>query len=258
MKRFAVAVLALALAGCGRAPQASTRAAMTPPNVAVGELVSYGRRIITDTPHTMKGYVSANMSCEACHPKAGTARAGSLAGIYGQFPQWNARAHRVISLQDRIAECFLYSMNGRPPAYESRPMEAIVAYIASLSRGTPVGAMPDPANGTPAVVAPHAASAVRGAGLYAQRCSSCHQATGAGVNGSFPPLWGATSFNDGAGMHRLRTMAAFVRYAMPQNAPGSLTDQQAYDVSAFVLHHARPHFQRNRLVTFPARRAGYF
>ena len=32
--------------------------------------------------------------------------------MYGRFPQWNSRAHRVIALQDRIAECFLYSMNG--------------------------------------------------------------------------------------------------------------------------------------------------
>jgi cytochrome c len=35
---------------------------------------------------------------------------------------------------------------------------------------------------------------------------------------------------------------------MPQNAPGSLTLEQAYDVAAFVLSHPRPRFQKNVLV----------
>ena len=89
----------------------------------------------------MKPYVRAQMSCAACHIAAGTQpRGGSFIGLYGRFPQWNKRAHRVIALQDRIAECFLYSMNGKPPAYSSKAMIAIVAYIAWLSRGVPVGA----------------------------------------------------------------------------------------------------------------------
>ena len=31
----------------------------------------------------------------------------------------------------------------------------------------------------------------------------------------YPPLWGAKSFNDGAGKNRLVTMSALVRYNMP-------------------------------------------
>ena len=38
----------------------------------------------------------------------------------------------------------------------------------------------------------------------------------------------------------MRTMAGFVRYNMPANAPGTLTDRQAFDVAAFVLAHPRP------------------
>ena len=68
-------------------------------------------------------------------------------------------------------------------------------------------------------------------------------ANGAGVSGSFPPLWGARSFNNGAGMAHIDRMTGFVRYNMPQNAPGSLSLQDAYDVAGFVLSHARPHFQ---------------
>jgi hypothetical protein len=42
------------------------------------------------------------------------ARGGTFVGTYARFPQWNKRSKRVIALQDRLAECFLYSMNGTP------------------------------------------------------------------------------------------------------------------------------------------------
>lgn len=223
-----------------------------------GDTIRYGRELIVNTRAHMRGYVVANMDCAACHIAGGTKpKGGSLAGIYGQFPQWNARAHRMIALQDRLAECFLYSMNGKPPSYNSREMIALVAYIAYLSRGTPVGAPPDPSVKLVKFSAPQPASVQRGGSLYVQKCSACHGANGAG-SAAFPPLWGQRSFNGGAGMHRLSTMAAFVRYNMPQNAPGSLTPQEAYDVSAFVLSHARPKFQSARLVGFPVRPAKYF
>jgi thiosulfate dehydrogenase len=106
--------------------------------------------------------------------------------------------------------------------------------------------------------APQKPDVQRGEHVYRQQCVSCHGANGAGVSGQFPPLWGKTSFNGGAGMHRLTTMAGFVRYNMPQNAPGTLSDQQAYDVSAFVLSHKRPVFQGKRTITFGGDPAAYF
>ncbi len=228
------------------------------PTDAPGELIRYGRELIVNTRAHMRPYVVANMDCAACHVAGGTKpKGGSFVGIYGQFPQWNARAHRMIALQDRLAECFLYSMNGKPPAYYSREMVAMVAYIAYLSRGTQVGAPPGPGVKLTKFAPPQPASAQRGAQLYAQSCAMCHGANGAG-SAIYPPLWGPSSFNGGAGMHRLWTMAAFVRYNMPQSAPGTLTAQQAYDVSAYVLSHTRPRFQGSRAVAFPASPAKYF
>lgn len=225
---------------------------------AVGEVVAYGRELILHTRKHLRPYVTANMDCAACHVNAGTkARGGSFVGIAAQFPQWNKRAHRVITLQDRLAECFLYSMNGHPPAYQSREMVAMVAYITDLSRGIPIGTGPDSAFRLAHITAPKPVDRASGGNLYAQRCASCHGAGGGG-NDTYPPLWGARSFNAGAGMHRVETMASFIRYNMPQNAPGSLTDQQAFDVAAFVLSHKRPQFQRSRPVSFPQQPASYF
>ncbi len=255
--------LTLALAACSaRAAQTATPAydPKALPAGPVGEAIAYGHSIIVDTPRLMKPYVGAQMSCAACHIAAGTQpRGGSFIGLYGRFPQWNKRAHRVIALQDRIAECFLYSMNGKAPAYSSKAMISIVAYIAWLSRGVAVGAA-QPHDDRYIVPLPKAAANVGdGAKIYASKCSMCHQPNGSGISAAgFPPLWGAHSFNSGAGMAHADRMTGFIRYNMPQNAPGSLSVSQSYDVAAFVLGHARPRFNKNALVVTGALPAKYF
>ncbi|HEX3370593.1 MAG TPA: c-type cytochrome [Candidatus Cybelea sp.] len=250
---FALAAI-LAITGCSSDLHGSSAYdARTLPSGPVGQSIAYGREIVMDTQTTMKGYVRAKMSCAACHVAGGTRpRGGSFVGIYGAFPQWNRRAHRVIALQDRIAECFLYSMNGRPPAYDSKAMIAVVAYIAWLSRGTPAG-RPQAADLRYIEPLPsESPNPQRGAVLYAQKCAACHRSNGGGQSNVFPPLWGRNSFNGGAGMAHIDRMTGFLRYNMPQNAPGSLSLAQAYDIAAYVLSHARPHFDKNALVVTPS------
>lgn len=257
-RSLSIVAAAIAATACSPARQAAYDPQALPPG-PVGRAIAYGHDIVVDTPHLMKGYVRARMSCEACHLDAGTKpKGGSLAGTYARFPQWNRRAHRVIALQDRIAECFIYSMNGRPPAYTSKPMIALVAYIAWLSRDTPVGA-PQPASDRYLEPLPQRTPNVRhGLALYVKKCMQCHQADGEGVAGAFPPLWGPTSFNSGAGMARIDRITGFVRYNMPKNAPGSLSLDDAYDVAGFVLTHKRPSFRRTVLVRTSPRPAGFF
>ena len=262
MVRIAVAGLILIALGACSGGSTGTQSLYDPrtlPKGPVGESIAYGYALIVKTHKLMKGYVRANMSCDACHVAAGTQpRGGSFVGIYGSFPQWNKRAHRVIALQDRIAECFLYSMNGRAPAYNSKAMIAIVAYIAWLSRGTPIGAK-QPASDKYIEPLPSATpNPAHGAFLYAQRCAICHRADGAGVSGTIPPLWGARSFNAGAGMAHIDRMTGFVRYNMPQDAPGSLSLAQAYDIAAFVLSHPRPRFRKDALVVTRPQPAKFF
>jgi thiosulfate dehydrogenase len=229
------------------------------PSGPLGKSIAYGRAIIMNTPALMKRYVRADMTCADCHIAGGTqARGGSFVGVYGRFPQWNRRAHRVIALQDRIAECFLYSMNGRPPGYASKEMVAIVAYIAWLSRGVAVGSA-QPESDRYIEPLPGASPSVgNGRTIYATRCAGCHQPGGGGVSGTYPPLWGKLSFNRGAGMAHLDRITGFIHANMPQDAPGSLTLDQAYDVAAFILSNPHPAFAGKTLVTTPSRPAKYF
>jgi thiosulfate dehydrogenase len=263
---LAVVVLAATAAACsganhGGAPAAISNANLYDPQALpsgpVGDAIRYGHDIIADTPKYMKANITAGMSCAACHLNAGTtARGGSLAGTYAQFPQWNKRAARVITLQDRIAECFLYSMNGRPPNYDSKEMVAMVSYIAWLSRDATTFSTPDPDQGFLVPLPSAQPVLANGATMYTQRCASCHQANGSGV-GSFPPLWGSASFNNGAGMAHLDKMTGFVKYNMPLGN-ATLSVQEAYDVAAFVLSHSRPQFQKQRPIWFPPEPAKYY
>jgi thiosulfate dehydrogenase len=229
------------------------------PSGPVGAQIAYGHDIIVDTQKAMPANVKAGMSCEACHVNGGTqARAGSLVGTYATFPQWNKRSKRVIALQDRIAECFLYSMNGTPPAYSSKQMVAIVSYIAWLSRGTPTFSTPAPGVSFVVKVPSTPPNIVHGAKLYATQCSACHQIDGGGIAGAFPPLWGPKSFNNGAGMAHPDRMTGFIMYDMPQNAPGTLSLADSYDIAGFILSHPRPKFDGKRAIAFPPQAASTF
>ena len=90
----------------------------------------------------------------------------------------------------------------------------------------------------------------RGKVVYAQNCAICHGENGEGQKAAghyvFPPLWGKDSFNWGAGMHRINTAAAFIKENMPLGKGGTLSDDDAWHVAAFMNSHERP--QDPRLV----------
>jgi thiosulfate dehydrogenase len=74
---------------------------------------------------------------------------------------------------------------------------------------------------------------------FATTCAACHGMDGQGTLAG-PPLWGPKSFNIAASMARLRTAASFIKHNMPNDRPGILTAQQAFDLAAYVNSHSRP------------------
>lgn len=204
-------------------------------------LIHQGRLIFNETPKYASKYVGNKLSCNDCHLQEGTAPyAAPMTDLAGMFPMFNKRAGHVISLQNRLQECFSRSEAGSPPALDSPELTALAAYIDFLSRDEVKG---KPFEGRGLVKLPAlTGDAVHGKAVYAAQCSGCHGTDGAGVPPILPAVWGPNSYNDGAGMNSVTKMAAFVFHNMPQNHPGTLSDQDAYDVSAFIHTMPRPRF----------------
>jgi thiosulfate dehydrogenase len=218
------------------------------PSGPLGEAIRLGQKIITNTPSTSaKPFLGNGLTCANCHLDAGRqAYAAPLAGLTGLFPEYESRSGTVQSLEERINDCFVRSMNGRKLPSSSPEMVALLAYTAWLSQGVPTG-VAVVGRGFSDVKAPAKPDAARGKTLYAQKCAACHGAAGQGTPGAggafvFPPLWGPKSFNDGAGMSRVSIAAAFVQTKMPLGNAGTLSDQDAYDIAAYFTAQPRPKF----------------
>jgi len=210
------------------------------PNGSKGDSIRLGEKIFNQTPLYAAAHVGGKVSCDDCHAGGGTQPLASpMVGMPAAFPMYSERAKRKITLKDRIQECFVRSENGKPLDDDGVEMRAVVDYITWLSQPQPRMA---PYTGRGLVKLPNLTGDPRhGERIYDAQCSGCHGDKGEG-RWPNPPLWGADSFNDGAGMHGIPKMAAFVQQNMPANRKGMLTPQEAYDVSAFIHTQPRPAF----------------
>ena len=217
----------------------------TLPNDKFGELVKRGKALFMDTQQRAPHLVGNGMNCVNCHLDAGRkAGSGPLWAAYTMYPAYRKKNDKVNSMEERIQGCFTFSMNGTPPALGSDEMNALMAYHYWVSKGAPVG-VELPGRGFPTLAKPAQAPDIkRGERVYANNCAVCHGAKGEGVKVgaryAFPPLWGRDSFNWGAGMHRVNTAASFIKANMPLGKPNSLSDQDAWDVAAYMNSKERP------------------
>ncbi|MEO8740166.1 MAG: c-type cytochrome [Casimicrobiaceae bacterium] len=222
-------------------------AANTIPDDPLGASIRLGLAVLTDTQSRVKANVGNGLNCVSCHLDVGRAAyAAPLAGLTGMFPEYRGRTGGVESLEQRINDCFVRSMNGRALPQGSAEMIGLLAYTAWLSQGVPTGTEVV-GRGFRDIVAVAKPDAIRGKALFTQKCAACHGANGQGTPGAnnafvFPPLWGPKSFNTGAGMARVSIAAAFVQAKMPLGAGGTLTDQEAYDIAAYFTAQPRPVF----------------
>lgn len=222
------------------------------PENAFGEMVRLGKNIFVDTQQYAKPYVGNGMACANCHLDAGRrAHSAPLWGAYVLYPAFRKKTGRVDTLVDRIQGCFRFSMNGRPPAPDSKEMTALVTYHFWLAKGAPTG-IKLAGQGYPSLPKPaQAPDLKRGETVYRNNCALCHGNNGEGTRAAdgkyaFPPLWGKDSFNWGAGMHRIDTAAGFIKANMPYGKGGSLSDQEAWDVALYMNSHARPEDPRRK------------
>lgn len=206
-----------------------------------GEQIRLGYEIVVRTQDYAKPYVGNALNCTNCHLDGGLdPNAVPFVGLSRVYPEYRARVARVFSLADRINECVERSLNGKAMPPDSSKLQAVVAYIEWLSRNIPPGSRiawrgiqliqpsrpPDPVNGKK---------------VFAARCIFCHGADGQG--GMFsPPLWGPKSFTIASGMARTSVAASFIKANMPRTRGWALSDDEAYDVAAYITSQPRPDF----------------
>jgi len=218
----------------------------------------YGRRLIAQTsellgpdqPDSSMRFTQSRLACGSCHLATGT-EPGTLTLLQTtqHYPRFSGRVGAQTDVEDRINECMQRSMNGKPLPADSAEMIAMAAYIRSLGDSyAAMGATKKKAAEPAAFATPNRAADVKaGETVFKDRCAICHGADGLGLLATrdkrrgyvFPPLWGPDSFNDGAGMHRVLTAARFIKARMPLGE-ANLTDDQAFDVAAFINVQPRP------------------
>ena len=217
-----------------------------------GDAIRRGLAIFENPRLHAAEYVGNAMACKNCHLDSGRrADSSPMWAAWVSYPQYRKKNDSINTMEDRIMGCFRYSMNapaspsGGPPPAGSDIYRDLQAYFRWLATGAPTGETMV-GGGYPMLELTSAGyDPDRGAPLYDQHCSGCHGPEGQGAiqaDGTvvYPPLWGSQSYNWGAGMARVDLAAAFIKANMPFDDPGKLTDQEAWDIAAFMDSQERP------------------
>ena len=213
----------------------------------------YGYQLISKTadnygPGGRINVRSNGMNCSNCHLEAGkNLHAIPLTRVYQQYPRFRERSGTTESLYKRISDCFERSLQSSAPDSNSREFRAIAAYLKWLSEQS----ITDTVVRSPLPYLSRAADPQNGSRLYQLHCRRCHGANGEGtrnadhMNYRYPPLWGANSYSTGAGMYQVTKLARFIKFNMPYDKPSGslvLTDEEAYDLAAFINSQERRGF----------------
>lgn len=217
------------------------------PKNEFGQIVKLGRDIFDNTGQYASAFVGpTNLRCSSCHLDAGRlAHSAPLWAAYVSYPAYRSKNKHVNAFPERMQGCFKYSMNGKAPPLGDPVLVALESYAYWLASGAPIDSK-IAGRGYPPVPKPAlAASYGRGQQVFEQHCALCHGADGAGQldargRPNFPALWGAKSFNWGAGMGSIKHAAGFIKANMPLGLGGTLSDQQAWDVATFMDSQERP------------------
>ncbi len=231
------------------------------PYTDAGMLIRYGRELIANTatylgPKGTVAHLTNGMNCQNCHLDAGTKTWGNnYSAVFSTYPRFRERSGTIENIYKRINDCIDRSLNGHVLDTTTREMKAIAAYINWLGQNVPKNIKPWGAGIRDITFMDRPADPVKGRIVFIQKCQRCHGAGGQGLSGSdsmnyiYPPLWGNNSYNTGAGLFRLSRFAGYVKDNMPFDAPSNsapLTDEEAWDVAAFVNSQPRPQKDYNK------------
>jgi len=220
-----------------------------------GKVIRYGKELIANTAKYLgpKGIIakkSNGLNCQNCHLEAGLRPFGnSFSAVASTYPKFRERSGRIETIEFRVNECMERSLNGEKLDSQSAEMRSMVAYLEWIGQHVPKGVKPRGAGTEELTFLNRPANVQNGNAIYIKKCQTCHGADGHGkfnadsVTYLYPPLWGPNSYNVSAGLFRLSRFAGYVKNSMPfgsSHEKPQLTDEEAWDVAAFVNSQPRP------------------
>ncbi len=146
----AIAGLALALA---LPAAASMKMNSTDAGKMLAQSASRGAEMFAhDTFGGHRKMHGAAVTCDTCHMGGGQVagrlpngkQIPSLVNAAAIFPRYSPKLHRVVTLEMQIQHCVKGGLGGRPPAFGSKAMVDMIAYLHSIAKGQPTdaGGMP--------------------------------------------------------------------------------------------------------------------
>ena len=220
-----------------------------------GQLIKYGRSLIVNTsyylgPNGVVARKSNGLNCQSCHLNAGTKFLGNNFSLVAtSYPKFKDRSGKIETIVKKVEDCFERSLNGKKIDSNGREMKAFVAYLEWVGKNVKNGTKPQGSGIEELPFLSRAADTLKGRIVYISKCQICHGKNGEGVlnanelSYTYPPLWGVYSYNIGASIYRISKFAGYVKNNMPFGADyknRQLTDQEAWDVAAFVNSRYHP------------------
>lgn len=202
------------------------------PDAPLTSYIEDGEELVNST--TLTDEQGSELSCMSCHADGGLTNNLSLAGVTEKYPAYSPREGTVVTLQERINESIVRTLNGEKLEYDGEEMRSIIAYLTHISDRDKVRTDTEENTSDDTIVEIPEPDLENGEKLYEERIAD-----------SSPPLWGEQSFTDGSSMSRMSVMTNFVKHSLPENDPGSLSDQEAADVAAFILAQERPEWENH-------------
>lgn len=147
MRRAALIVVA-GLAACSEASTEVDRTHLDPSDLQSGSaFLQPDTRALQDDEFANPGFlwvdrgralfdasVNQSKACSGCHGADGA----ELEGVAAHYPAMDKNSGDLVNLEGRISLCRTRHQGLEPLDYESEDLLALTAYVASLSRGTPI------------------------------------------------------------------------------------------------------------------------